>query len=135
MKQNLKPLLIAAFAALSIGAGLLYASGQKNASQSEKSAPQTAKIAAEGFVPGSHPGVMVRHVPQENPHAKTPDEASIFKKPGAARPTRILPPGTRTAPVIRKGQSAKGGTAASLPDSRLPLTTAHKDKTGKIVVE
>ncbi len=64
MKQNLKPLLIVAATALSVGAGLLYASSQKNAPQSAKA--QAAKLGTEGFVPSAHPGVMVRSVPQEN---------------------------------------------------------------------
>ena len=133
MKQNLKPLLIVAATALSVGAGLLYASSQKNAPQSANA--QAAKIGTEGFVPSAHPGVMVRSVPQENPHDKTSEKTSILIKPGGERPTRALRPGARTAPVFRQGQSAKGGTAASLPESRFPSATAHKDKNGNVSVE
>lgn len=135
MKQNSKPLLIAAAGVLGLSAALLYASNRQNDDAHDKIAPQTASFSAEGFVPASHPGVMVRHVPQANPHATKGDEASIFIKPGGQRPTRILPAGARNALVIRRGQSAKGGKAASLPTHRLPLTTAHKDKNGKIIVE
>lgn len=138
MKPHLTPLLlatIATIAALGVGAGLLYASNQKTAVQNEKLTRRSATQPHEGFVPSSHAGVMVRHVPQKNSQAKTSDPSSILIKPGGKRPTRNGQFNSNSAPVIRRGQSYKGGTAASLPKSRLPLATAHKDKNGKVVVE
>lgn len=139
MKPHLKPLLLAAVAVFGLGAGLLYASAQKNAAPSEKLTRQSAAKSAakpdEGFVPSAHAGVMVRHVPQQNSQAKTSDSSSILIKPGGKRPTRSGQFSSNSAPIIRQGQSAKGGTAASLPKNRLPLATAHKDKNGKVMVE
>ena len=133
MKQNVKPFLIAAIAVFGIGAGFLYASNRKNVSSVAKIERPTNF--ADNYVPSSHRGVVVRQVPQENPQAKSGEDASIYIKPGGQRPARVTTFKPNNAPTMRRGQSAKGGTAATLPANRLPLATARKDKNGHVSVD
>lgn len=136
MKSKLKIWLVAGVAAFCLCGNTAPAASAKNSSKSAaKSAGTNGKTTAlaSQFVPSKYAGVMVRSVPQANPHAKR--GTSIYRKPGAARPTRALRPGTRGVVTKSAGKSAKGGMAAKLPNERMPMITAHRDKSGKLVIK
>lgn len=140
MNQKLKPILIAVAVAVAVGGGLLWATQQKPANSNETGKASVAKVESEGFVPGAHPGVMVRSVPlaksQSGAQTVTKDQSGLVRVlPGGQLPPRVVRPGGKSVAVRRQGQSAKGGMAASLPEHRIPRVTAHRDKNGKIVID
>lgn len=140
MNQKIKPILIALSVAAIVGGGLLWAANQKLVAASKTSGAPVAKAQSEGFVPGAYPGVMVRSVPltksQASAQGVTQDKNGLVRVlPGGQLPPRVVGRGGKSVSVRRQGQSRKGGTAANLPEHRLPRVTAHRDKNGKVVLD
>jgi hypothetical protein len=140
MNQNFKPILIALSVAAIVGGGLLWATSQKQVAANKTSSAPLAKVQNEGFVPGFYPGVMVRSVPlaksQASAQGVTQDKNGLVRVlPGGQLPPRVVRRGGKSVSARRQGQSRKGGTAANLPEHRLPRVTAHRDKSGNVVID
>ncbi|HEY0073887.1 MAG TPA: hypothetical protein VGB77_07275 [Abditibacteriaceae bacterium] len=140
MNQNLKPILITLSVAAIVGGGLLWAANQRPVAANKTSNTPLVKAQNEGFVPGAYPGVMVRSVPlaksQASAQGVTQDKNGLVRVlPGGQLPPRVVGRSGKSVSVRRQGQSRKGGTAANLPEHRIPRVTAHRDKNGKVIID
>jgi hypothetical protein len=112
---------------------LVVAFGAQAQNKVQKAAPKKApQKVTPHFAPSKFPGVVVRSVPLKNPQSGA---SFVYIKPGGTRPTRVLRLQSRQAIKTGRGDSPKGGNYVTLPEHRLPMSVARKEKNGKITAE